>query len=299
MERVYIFIGKGGVGKTTCSAAVALKLAQKGKTLIASLDPAHNLGDVYGVKLSGKPKEIDRNLHATEVDVDELTKKYLERTVSKIKGMYTYLKVLNLDKYIESLKYSPGMEEYSILEALIDLFSADYDYVILDMPPTGLTVKVLTLPQTTLIWIERLVKLRKDILARRMTIESITGRRCVVIDGKEIELPVSEEEDPILDELNQKRDQMSFVRDILTGDKCSIILVANPESLSLFEGERAIRTLRNFGMSVSRVIINKFVEENEVTRKIAQIGTTLKIPLLDREPRGMSELMRISRMIGI
>ncbi len=299
MERVYIFIGKGGVGKTTCSASVALKLAQKGKTLIASLDPAHNLGDVYGVKLSGKPKEISSNLHAVEVDIDELTKRYLERTVNKIKGMYTYLKVLNLDKYIESLKYSPGIEEYSILESLIDLFSANYDYIILDMPPTGLTVKVITLPHTTLIWIEKLIRLRKDILARRMTIESITGKKCVVIDGKEIELPVSEEEDPILKELTQKKEQMDFVKSILMGEKCSIILVMNPEALSLFEGERAIKTLRNFGMNVSKVIINKFVEDNEVTKKISQIGPTLKIPLLDREPQGMDDLVRVSQMVEI
>ncbi len=299
MERVYIFIGKGGVGKTTCSAAVALNLAQKGKTLVASLDPAHNLGDVYGVKLSGKPKEIDNNLHAVEVDVDELTREYLERTVSKIKGMYTYLKVLNLDRYIDSLKYSPGIEEYSILESLINLFSSDYEYIILDMPPTGLTVKVLTLPHTTLIWVEKLAKLRKDILARRMTIESITGRKCVVIDGKKIELPVSEEEDPILNELNRKREQMDFVKSVLTGERCSIILVTNPESLSLFEGERAIRTLRDFGMDVSKVIINKFTEDNEVTDRIARLGSTLKIPLLDKEPRGKDELFKISQMVEI
>lgn len=299
MKKVYVFIGKGGVGKTTCSAAVALKFAQKGSTLVASLDPAHNLGDVYGVNLSGTPKEISKNLYASEVDIDELTKKYLERTVNKIKSMYPYLKVLNLDKYIESFKYSPGIEEYSILEALIDLFSADYDFIILDMPPTGLTVKVLTLPHTTLIWIEKLIKLRKDILSRRMTIESITGKKCVVIDGKKIEIPTSEDKDPILKELRQKKEKMEFVKDILTGEKCSIILVTNPEPLSLFEGERAIKTLKNFGMNVSKVIINKFVDDSNVTRKTSQIGPTIKIPLFDKEPRGMDELVKISQMVEI
>jgi arsenite-transporting ATPase len=299
MENGYIFIGKGGVGKTTCSAAMALGLAQKGKTLIASLDPAHNLGDVYGVRLSGTPKKINQSLYAMEVDIDELARKYIERTVNRIKDMYTYLKVLNLDKYVESLKYSPGIEEYSILEALIDLFSANYDYVILDMPPTGLTVKTLTLPYTTLIWIEKLIRLRKDILSRRMTIESITGKKCVVIDGKEVEIPVSEEEDPIFRELKQKKEKMEFIKNFLTGDKCSFILVTNPEALSLFEGERAIKTLKNFGINVSKIIINKFVEHNDVTKKISQLGSTLKIPLFDREPRGMDELTKIFQLVEV
>ena len=297
MQKGFIFIGKGGVGKTTCSAALALKLAEKGKTLIASLDPAHNLGDVYGVELSGKPKEIRGKLYAMEVDTDLLTRKYLERTVSKIKDMYSYLKVLNLDRYVDSLKYSPGIEEYSILEGLIDLISQDYDYIILDMPPTGLTVKVLTLPYTALIWIDKLMGLRRDILGRRRAIESITGRRCVVIDGREVTIPVEEEEDPVMKELQDKKEKMELVTEFLS-KKCSMVLVTNPEPLSLFEGRRALEALNNFGLKVSSIILNKFVEENEVTKEIESMGHVLRIPLLEEPPQGVEQLKEIAEVLG-
>jgi arsenite-transporting ATPase len=297
MKKGFIFIGKGGVGKTTCSAALALKLSDKGKTLIASLDPAHNLGDVYGVELSGKPKIIKENLYAMEVDTDLLTKKYLERTVSKIKDMYSYLKVLNLDRYVDSLKYSPGIEEYSILEGLINLISEEYDYIILDMPPTGLTIKVLTLPYTALIWIEKLMELRKDILGRRRAIESITGRKCVVIEGKEVSIPVDEEEDPVMKELEDKKEKMELVKEFLS-QKCSIVLVTNPEPLSLFEGRRAIEALKSFGLDMSRIILNKFSGENEVTREIESMGEAIRIPFLEEPPRGVEQLKKISEVVG-
>ncbi len=296
MERGYIFIGKGGVGKTTCSAALAVNLAEKGSTLIASLDPAHNLGDVYGVELSGKPVRISENLFAIEVDTDLLTRKYLEATVSRIKGMYSYLKVLNLDRYVDSLKYSPGIEEYSILEGLTDLISLDYDHIVLDMPPTGLTVRVLTLPYTALIWIEKLMELRNEILSRRKTIESVTGRKCVIIDGQEVKIPVEEKEDPVMVELKEKREKMEFVRKFLS-EKCSIFLVANPEPLSLFEGERAIDALKNFGMKVSGVIINKYVQDNEVTARLEKIGKTVKVPLLSSHPHGVDMLREIGKLL--
>ncbi len=296
MGRGYIFIGKGGVGKTTCSAALAVNLAENHRTLIASLDPAHNLGDVYGVRLSEKPTKISENLFAIEVNTDLLTKKYLERTVSRIRGMYSYLKVLNLDRYVDSLKYSPGIEEYSILEGLTDLISLDYDHIVLDMPPTGLTVRVLTLPYTALIWIEKLMELRNEILSRRKTIESVTGRKCVIIDGEEVKIPVEEKEDPVMVELKEKREKMELVRKFLS-EKCSVFLVANPEPLSLFEGERAIDALRNFGMEVSGVIINKHTRDNEITAKLEKIGKSVKVPLISSHLHGMDMLRDIGKTL--
>ncbi len=296
MRRGFVFIGKGGVGKTTCSASLALNLAEKGRTLIASLDPAHNLGDVYGVELSEKPAEITEGLFAVEIDTDLLTKKYLERTVGRIKGMYSYLKVLNLDRYVDSLRYSPGIEEYSILEGLTELISMDYQFVVLDMPPTGLTVKVLTLPYTALIWIERLMDLRNEILSRRRTVEDITGRKCVIINGQEVRIPVDEKEDPVMRELKEKRKKMELVRDFLA-EKCSLILVANPEPLSLFEGERAIEALENFNLRVSGVIINKFVQENEITERLETLAKAVRVPMLGEIPRGVESLRVIGEIL--
>ncbi len=296
MKRGFVFIGKGGVGKTTCSASLALSLAEKGRTLIASLDPAHNLGDVYGVELSDRPVEIAHNLYAIEVDTDLLTKRYLKRTVGRIKEMYSYLKVLNLDRYVDSLKYSPGIEEYSILEGLTELISMDHEFIVLDMPPTGLTVKVLTLPYTALIWIEKLMDLRNEILSRRRTIEEIAGRKCVIINGKEIAIPSDEKDDPVMRELKEKKKKMELVRGFLA-EKCSLILVANPEPLSLFEGERAVNALKNFRLSVTGIIINKFVQENRITEKLERLGKAVRVPMFDQMPHGIEGLKKIGEIL--
>ncbi len=74
--RAIFIVGKGGVGKTTIAASLAVKMADEGKnTLIISIDPAHNLGDVFGMKLSDRKKEVIEKLYALEVDVEKLINK--------------------------------------------------------------------------------------------------------------------------------------------------------------------------------------------------------------------------------
>ncbi|MEO2152480.1 MAG: ArsA family ATPase, partial [Thermococcus sp.] len=140
------FIGKGGVGKTTSSAATAVALAERGyRTLIVSLDPAHNLGDVFMVKLSDRPKKIAENLYASELDMEGLIKAYLKHLEESMKHTYRYLTVINLEKYFEVLRYSPGIEEYATLEAVREILERgdEWDVIVFDTPPTGLTLRVL------------------------------------------------------------------------------------------------------------------------------------------------------------
>jgi len=173
-------VGKGGVGKTTCAAATAVSLSKKYDILIVSLDPAHNLGDVFGSSLSGKAKNIGSKLWAMEVDMERAIRDYLEESATKLKGMYGYLKAINIEGYLDTIRLSPGIEEYATLEEMEKIISEGegrYEVIVFDTPPTGLTLRVLALPKISLIWGERLVKLRKDILSKRLAIEKIEGRR--------------------------------------------------------------------------------------------------------------------------
>ena len=139
--KVLFFIGKGGVGKTTTSAATSVTLAKKGyKTLIVSTDPAHNLGDVFMIKLNDKPKKIIENLYAMELDMEKLIQSYLKRLEENLKHMYKYLTVINLEKYFEVLSFSPGIEEYATLEAIKEILQEGnkWDIIIFDTPPTDL-----------------------------------------------------------------------------------------------------------------------------------------------------------------
>ncbi|USS40942.1 ArsA family ATPase [Thermococcus aggregans] len=316
--RVLFFIGKGGVGKTTSSAAVSVALSKRGyKTLVVSIDPAHNLGDVFEVKLSDKPKQIAKNLYAMELDMEKLIKAYLKHLEENLKHMYRYLTVINLEKYFEVLSFSPGIEEYATLEAIRDILQRgdEWDVIVFDTPPTGLTLRVLALPEIALIWTEKLIEIRKKILEKRQAIENIQGERKFVIEGEEYKLPSKEEEDPVMRELKQYKTEIAFVREVITNpNKTSVIAVMNPEMLPLYETERAYETLRKFKIPFNLVVVNKVIEleeevpsirvKMEAQRKVLEeIGKKfkgieiVKVPMFEEEPRGLKWLEKVGGLI--
>lgn len=254
------------MGKTTCAASTALNLAESGlRILIVSLDPAHNLGDVLALSLGDKPKEVARNLHAMEVDMEGMVKSYLSGMTDMVRHMYRYLTVLNLDKFIDILRYSPGIEEYATLEAISDVLlnNRDFEVIVFDTPPTGLTLRVLALPLISLMWVERLIDIRKRILGLRAAIENIKGERVLEIEGYKERLP-SREEDPVMKELKKYKRELEEVKETITNPGLtSVAAVLNPESLPLWETERAFETLKKFKIPLKIFIVNKVLQIEE------------------------------------
>ncbi len=316
--RTIFFIGKGGVGKTTTSAAVATYLSTKGyKTLIVSLDPAHNLGDVFMVELGDKPKKIVENLYGMELDMEKVIRSYLKHLEESMKYMYRYLTVINLEKYFEVLSYSPGIEEYATLEAIRDILKKGdkWDIIIFDTPPTGLTLRVLALPKIAKIWSEKLIEIRRKILDKRLTVEKIQGERKFVIEGKEYTLPSREEEDEVLKELLNYKDEVEEVLTIITDrDRTSVAAVITPEMLALYETERAKDSLFKLNIPLNLLVVNKVINLNveppqlkvrmetqkEVLRKISEKFKGMDIIYLrtyEKEPRGLDMLNTIGELI--
>ncbi|NJE53652.1 ArsA family ATPase [Thermococcus sp. 21S9] len=316
--RVLFVIGKGGVGKTTTSASIAVGLAERGyKTLIVSLDPAHNLGDVLMEKLNDKPKRILDNLYASELDMEKLIKAYLKHLEKNLKNMYRYLTVINLEKYFEVLSYSPGIEEYATLEAIREILSEGdkWDVIVFDTPPTGLTLRVLALPRISLIWADKLIDIRRKILQRRKAIAKIKGEEEYEIDGEKFKLPKDEAEDPVMRELLQYRREVEFVEKVITNpEKTSVVAVMNPEMLPLYETERAYGSLKKFNVPLRLIVVNKVIQLKEevpelkvkmeaqkrvleeVERKFRGIDV-IKLPMFAEEPRGLDWLRRLGGMI--
>ena len=123
--KILFYTGKGGVGKSTMAASAAWQLAKKSRVLIVSLDPAHNLGDIFCVRINGKEKRMSDNLLLREVDLQKLSRDYLEREIGVLTRTYSYLQVLNLDRYFSVLKYSPGIEEYALLTSIEETIRKD------------------------------------------------------------------------------------------------------------------------------------------------------------------------------
>ncbi len=134
MSRLVFFLGKGGVGKTTLSSATASALARQGrKVLIVSLDPAHNLGDVFGIRLRNEPTPMAERLDGIEVDVAEWVARYLDESRREIKANYAYSMSLNLESFLDILKFAPGTEEYAVLWAIEHVhqtYAGAYDTII-------------------------------------------------------------------------------------------------------------------------------------------------------------------------
>jgi arsenite-transporting ATPase len=259
--KIHFFIGKGGVGKSTTSALTALSMAYSGRdTLLVSMDPAHNQRDLFERHFSEKPESVMPGLAVIEVDSDHWTTTYLKDTRSQLKKVYSYQSAFNIQNYYDILKYSPGLEEHALLLAFENILhtSGNKDDIIFDMPPTALTLRFISLPFTTLIWLKELLKLRNQIYAKKEIISKIK------LGKKEIE------QDKVKSRLESLIAANRHLRDHFTADTTKFNLVLNNDRLSFSEGLRIRRKLGDIGINIARVLVNKVTD----SKLIEDIGKT-------------------------
>ncbi len=248
------FLGKGGVGKTTLSAAFALSLAGSGKrVLTASLDPAHNLGDVYGVRLSDKPRKVEPNLDALEINLAAWVEKYLNESRMEMKATYAYAGTLNLDSFFDIMKYSPGTEEYAVLWAIEHIhctLAADYDIVVFDTPPTALSLRFLAMPTISNLWIAELSKLRARILEKRQAITKLNPESPVASSC------VDKDDDKVYGRLGGIRKRLAALSCLFSRESYMAV-VLNPDQLSVSEALRIQEELGRIDVPLSALCVNK------------------------------------------
>jgi arsenite-transporting ATPase len=302
--KILFSTGKGGVGKSTMAAAAAWQLSRNHRVLIISLDPAHNLGDIFGVALAGGRKQLSRNLHLREVNLPQLSREYLKREIDVLSASYKYLQTLNLDNYFSVLKYSPGIEEYALLTSIEETIrdEQDYDIIIFDTPPTGLTLRFLALPKVTITWIDRLIQIRQKILEKRHTIQKIRGNPEKGTEDSGIILNYDEDDDDVLRRLRSLKTNYETLTAVLEGKDCTIFVVFNPDLLSLRESQRLAEGLRELHLPLRLMINNKVTGDNEAmaeyvesTMKRSAGGITVVRVALHRElqSRDTSKLYEI------
>jgi len=299
--KIFFFTGKGGVGKSTMAAVSARQLSRKGRVLIVSLDPAHNLGDIFGVVNKGKKDKLTDSLFLQEVDVHKLAQEYLHNEINVLTSTYSYLKTFNLDSYFSTLKYSPGIEEYALLTSIARTIGQEtaFDSIIFDTPPTGLTLRFLALPQVSVTWIDRLIDIRRRILEKRYTIHRIKGS----MSSEPTRLAFEEKDDDILCRLRALKQTYQDLNKSLRSSDCHVTLVFNPDILSLRESERLITGLNELGLPLRLLIDNKVSAENrdqaaEVERKMQALapGVQLKRIQMSRELGGGANGGRLGDM---
>jgi len=256
MKKTYIYIGKGGVGKSTCSSIGAIKSVNDGdKTLLDSLDPAHNLHDIFGATFTNKPKKVIDNLYIRESDITKLGKEYMKSMQRELKGIYHYQQALNIDRYFSILKYAPGTEEYASLMALERCFAEKkFDNVFIDTPPTALTMKTIALPSVNLHWINSLVDMRQEIVNKKNTIKNIRKENTELL-----------EEDPIFRQLMKMKKRYEILNAKLKDDAAvEFVLILNEDELSFSESLLIKREMDELKFKLHRIIINKSTQNNQL-----------------------------------
>ena len=154
MSKVYIFTGKGGVGKSSVAAAHAMKSALEGKkTLLVSTDMAHNLGDIFEVNLGKEPVEIRDNLDVYEIDPEYVMEQDFKDIMNCISNMLSEVQ----SKDLANIGILPGMEElFSLLKIAQIQKSEVYERIIVDCAPTGETLSLLKFPELLSWYMEKL-----------------------------------------------------------------------------------------------------------------------------------------------
>lgn len=248
-ERRYImFGGKGGLGKTTFSAATAYWLARQGyKVLVFSVDPQASLSDIFQRDIFGKgPVEIMPNLWAQEIDADRRIKEYQEEIRRKIMDMYGLDQVpQEIEDYIQAASAEPAMEESAIFDAVVDIVvEGRYDYYIYDLVPLGHALYYLSMAKVYDEWITKITRLREEMREYEEMVARIRRQQT--------------EEDRILEELQYIRQRINMSSSILTDSRrTAFFFVLIPEELVILDTLKAAELFRRFDVPISGYVVNR------------------------------------------
>ena len=251
-ERRYImFGGKGGLGKTTFSAATAYYLAKQGyKVLVFSVDPQASLSDIFERDIFGQgPVEIIPNLFAQEIDADQHIKNYQDQIRQKILDMYGFEEVPEaIESYIQAAAAEPAMEESAIFDQVVDIVVAgEYDYYIYDLVPLGHALYYLSMASVYDEWIEKITKLRQEM-------EDYDQVASLLRRDKQ------REEDLILEELLDIKYRINTSSSILTDhEKTAFFFVIIPEEMALLDTMKAADLFSKYQVPLSGYVVNRVI----------------------------------------
>jgi arsenite/tail-anchored protein-transporting ATPase len=261
-RRYIMFGGKGGLGKTTFSAATAYYLAKQGhRVLVFSVDPQASLSDIFKRDIFGKGAvEIMPNLYAQEIDADKRIKAYQEEIRKKIFDMYGFDKIPDeIESYIQAAAAEPAMEESAIFDEVVDIVVAgSYDYYIYDLVPLGHALYYLSMASVYDEWIERITKLREDMRQYEEMAAAIQRDKPV-------------EEDMILKELQYIKHRIGTSSSILTDrEKTAFFFVIIPEEMILIDTQKAAQLFAKFNVPLSGYVVNRVIPESLATQDIPE-----------------------------
>lgn len=248
--RVLLVTGKGGVGKTTVSAATAVTAAELGyRTLVMSTDPAHSLADAFGLTFGDAPTQVTAHLQAQQID----SQQRLEESWGAVRDHLTELFDWSGLKSVEAeeLTVFPGMDEIFSLATVRDhVRSGKYDLIVVDCAPTAETLRLLSLPEVLSWYMEKIFPVGRRIArVARPVINKVTAMPLIG-------------DDKVFEALAQFYERLDGIREILADPEItSARLVMNPEKMVISEARRTYTYLGLFGYTVDTAIVNRVLPD--------------------------------------
>lgn len=245
--RIILYSGKGGVGKTSLSAATAVRCAEIGyRTIVLSTDSAHSLSDSLGKEIGPEKTKIAPNLFAQEINVQ----RELRINWGEIKSFIVdFLNKQGMDDLVaEEFAIMPGMEELFSLLRVKDYYDKkEFDLIIIDCAPTAATIRMLGFPDIIRWYMERFFHVERRVVK---VIKPVVER----IYKDNVVLPTDEFYFSIED-LYQRIDSLKHI--LIDPKQTTVRLVFNPEKMVIKESQRAFTYLNLFGHCVDAVIANR------------------------------------------
>ncbi len=295
-KRVLMFGGKGGVGKTTSSAAAALHYARAGRrTLIVSSDLTPSLSDIFETEIGPTEKPVPglENLHALEIDPDEVMRRWKIKFGPEIYQAASALVDLPYDELVDYVALAPGIQEEFMLDYILEhVRDGRYDVIIWDTAPAGDTLRLLGLPGR---FIEHLRVAPRVYLGVQDTLKlSQTPFLEIIASWKEL-----------------SEQTMRFFSDPANVE---FIMVTIPEALGVYQSRRVIGELAQHGLDVRYLIVNHVILDPdssflqlraEMQRPYIEMlddeygadMTLIKLPLLSYEVKGIERLGKVEEIL--
>ncbi len=298
-RRVALVYGKGGVGKTTVSILFALCLAKRGlRVRLVSLDPAKHLPGYVGCECVNKPVET-RGIVFEQYDVGADVRRLGEEYALLLKRVASRLSALNLDDLLSVVSAAPGLEEEAYLRKLEAVYgsSSDYDVTIVDMPPTGVALRIITLPRLYAVWLSALSEVRARLAETRAMLARVAG---------------GEYSDPVLEKLRDLNERFQKLNNLVVDEGYTLHMgVATPEPLPVHELEMVASRLGRLGARLGLVVLNRvlgrgeaerlgLVEQQEWAReRLGRLASRLlEVPYLGRPTRSLEDVEELLGVLG-
>ena len=290
---VHVFLGKGGVGKTTCSAATAVQLAESGEpSLVISTDPTPSLSHIFEIEGAHREREVCPGLFLTELGLQDVRSLWDERFGREVYAVFSSFVAVDYATFVEFVtSVLPGLNEEFMVDYIRRLaLEARHRHVVWDTAPLGQTLALLGMPSMLAEHLRAAPRIYSQL---RTTGEHRESVMSVIRRWQQL-----------------AADCMAF----LQGD-ARLSMVTIPEALAVNQLAGVVDELRRYGIAVGRLIVNnviqatdsRFLEEkrqqqrphiDELQRHFGAAMPIVELPLFSREVRGLDRLRTVGRLLA-